>query len=424
MDLVTRPLGDISDEANGTIRTGPFGSQLHESDYVADGIPVVMPKNIIEGNVSISDIAMIRTEDANRLSQHRLKTGDIVYGRRGDIGRRAFVSERENGWLCGTGCLRISLGKSSLDSKFLYYYLGQSRVIGWIYNQAVGATMPNLNTKILRSIPITYPPLPTQRKIASVLSAYDDLIENNTRRIQILEEMAQAIYREWFVNFRFPGHEKVGMVDSPLGKMPEGWEIKALGEIAEQVRRNVKPEQFDPETPYVGLEHIPRRSIALADWDSVEEVQSSKLAFRKGEILFGKIRPYFHKVAVAPIDGLCYGLCSSDTIVISPMISEHFSSVLCTVSSDEFVDHATQTSQGTKMPRADWNVLVKYPVIIPQQEILRQFSELVEDIVGQIQNHTFRNRNLRDTRDLLLPKLISGEVDVSSTTNLSEAEIV
>lgn len=420
MDLVTRPLGDISDEANGTIRTGPFGSQLHESDYVADGIPVVMPKNIIEGNVSISDIAMIRTEDANRLSQHRLKTGDIVYGRRGDIGRRAFVSERENGWLCGTGCLRISLGKSSLDSKFLYYYLGQSRVIGWIYNQAVGATMPNLNTKILRSIPITYPPLPTQRKIASVLSAYDDLIENNTRRIQILEEMAQAIYREWFVNFRFPGHEKVGMVDSPLGKMPEGWEIKALGEIAEQVRRNVKPEQFDPETPYVGLEHIPRRSIALADWDSVEEVQSSKLAFRKGEILFGKIRPYFHKVAVAPIDGLC----SSDTIVISPMISEHFSSVLCTVSSDEFVDHATQTSQGTKMPRADWNVLVKYPVIIPQQEILRQFSELVEDIVGQIQNHTFRNRNLRDTRDLLLPKLISGEVDVSSTTNLSEAEIV
>lgn len=420
MDLVTRPLGDISDEANGTIRTGPFGSQLHESDYVADGIPVVMPKNIIEGNVSISDIAMIRTEDANRLSQHRLKTGDIVYGRRGDIGRRAFVSERENGWLCGTGCLRISLGKSSLDSKFLYYYLGQSRVIGWIYNQAVGATMPNLNTKILRSIPITYPPLPTQRKIASVLSAYDDLIENNTRRIQILEEMAQAIYREWFVNFRFPGHEKVGMVDSPLGKMPEGWEIKALGEIAEQVRRNVKPEQFDPETPYVGLEHIPRRSIALADWDSVEEVQSSKLAFRKGEILFGKIRPYFHKVAVAPIDGLC----SSDTIAISPMISEHFSSVLCTVSSDEFVDHATQTSQGTKMPRADWNVLVKYPVIIPQQEILRQFSELVEDIVGQIQNHTFRNRNLRDTRDLLLPKLISGEVDVSSTTNLSEAEIV
>jgi type I restriction enzyme S subunit len=262
--------------------------------------------------------------------------------------------------------------------------------------------------------------LEDQRKIASVLSAYDDLIENNTRRIQILEEMAQAIYREWFVNFRFPGHEKVGMVDSPLGQIPEGWGVKALGEIAEQVRRSVKPEQFDLDTPYVGLEHIPRRSIALADWGSVEEVQSSKLAFRKGEILFGKIRPYFHKVAVAPIDGLC----SSDTIVIAPMVSEHFPSVLCTVSSDEFVDHATQTSQGTKMPRADWSVLVEYPVIIPQQKVLCQFNELIENILGQIQNLTFRSRNLRDTRNLLLPKLISGEVDVSSTTNLLEAESV
>ncbi len=116
MSFVTRSLGDICDEVNGTVRTGPFGSQLHESDYVDEGIPVVMPKNIVEGKVSTTDIAKIREKDADRLSQHQLRAGDIVYGRRGDIGRRALITKREDGWLCGTGCLRVSFNDSVLDS--------------------------------------------------------------------------------------------------------------------------------------------------------------------------------------------------------------------------------------------------------------------------------------------------------------------
>lgn len=202
MHWVTRTLGEICDEVGGIIRTGPFGSQLHESDYREEGVPVVMPKNIIEGKVLVEEIARIGDKDVERLSQHKLQKGDIVYGRRGDIGRRALITDREAGWLCGTGCLRISLGNSVLDPTFLYYYLGDSKVIGWIYNQAVGATMPNLNTAIIRRIPVTYPSLSIQRKIAGILSAYDDLIENNMRRIKILEEMARSLYREWFVNFR------------------------------------------------------------------------------------------------------------------------------------------------------------------------------------------------------------------------------
>jgi type I restriction enzyme S subunit len=228
---VTRTLGQICDEVGGIIRTGPFGSQLHQSDYQDEGLPVVMPKDIVDGRISVEGIARIGDEDVERLSQHRLKKGDIVYGRRGDIGRRALITQREAGWLCGMGCLRISLGDSVLDPTFLYYYLGEAKVIGWIYNQAIGATMPNLNTSIIRSIPITYPSLPVQHKIAAILSAYDDLIENNTRRIEILEEMARSLYREWFVNFRFPGHEQVKMVDSELGLIPEGWEVKPIGEI-------------------------------------------------------------------------------------------------------------------------------------------------------------------------------------------------
>ena len=250
--------------------------------------------------------------------------------------------------------------------------------------------------------------LPTQQKIASILTAYDDLIENNTRRIKILEEMARSHYHEWFVNFRFPGYEQVKMVDSELGLIPEGWEVKKLGDFAQEVRRSIQPDAIEAETPYFGLEHLPRKSIALADWGNAGEIKSTKLKFYKGEILFGKIRPYFHKVGVAPVNGIC----SSDTIVITAKKTEYFSLVLCCVSSEDFVNHATQTSQGTKMPRANWNVLIKYPIVIPSSILLHQFNDFVQAVIAEIHNLIFKNINLRKTRDLLLPKLISGEIDV------------
>jgi type I restriction enzyme S subunit len=139
-------------------------------------------------------------------------------------------------------------------------------------------------------------------------------------------------------------------------------------------------------------------------------VQSTKLTFQQNEILFGKIRPYFHKVVVAPVDGIC----SSDTIVIVPKAPEYFAIVLTCVSSEAFVDHATQTSQGTKMPRANWDVLVKYPVPLLPEAVMTQFNDFVQDIVQQIHNLVLRNSNLRRTRDLLLPKLVSGELDVAA----------
>src|SRR5690606_28605493 len=132
--------------------------------------------------------------------------------------------------------------------------------------------------------------------------------------------------------------------------------------------------------------------------------------FRKGEILFGKIRPYFHKVGVAPVDGVC----SSDAIVIVPRSDRYRMLVLACVSSEAFVAHATQTSQGTKMPRANWKVLIEYPVVLPPTDLLARSESLCGDLVDQIHNMIFRNRNLRMTRDLLLPKLISGEIDVEA----------
>jgi type I restriction enzyme S subunit len=300
-----------------------------------------------------------------------------------------------------------AIDDSELANRFLYFALRP--MLEHLKSISTGAATKFLTLGLLKGLAIELPPLETQHKIASILSAYDDLIENNNRRIKILEEMAQTIYREWFVNFRFPGHEKVKLVDSSLGMIPEGWEVTKLGDIAKEVRRSVDPEKLDPETPYVGLEHIPRKSITLADWGVAKDIQSTKLLFEKGEILFGKIRPYFHKVSVAPINGIC----SSDAIVISAKETGHRQIVLGCVSSVEFVSHATQTSQGTKMPRANWKVLVQYPLMIPPKQILGQFNAFMDNVVNHTRNLMFKNRNLRQTRDLFLPKLISGEIDVS-----------
>ena len=157
MRWANETLGEICDIGGGVVKTGPFGSQLHKSDYQEDGIPVVMPKDIVSGGVSIESIAKVGEQHIERLHQHKLSVGDIVYGRRGDIGRHALVREREKGWLCGTGCLRISLGDGPVDPVFLHYCLNGAELTKWIENHAVGATMPNLNTTILRSVPIRYP---------------------------------------------------------------------------------------------------------------------------------------------------------------------------------------------------------------------------------------------------------------------------
>jgi type I restriction enzyme S subunit len=296
------------------------------------------------------------------------------------------------------------------DKRFLYYLFNSRSVRQQIRASANGAKIRHTSPSRMYEIKVKIPGGDMQRRIASILSAYDDLIEKNTRRIAILEEMARRIYEEWFVRFRFPGYKNVRMVESELGLVPEGWRIAQIGDLVDEVRDAVSPHSLTPDTPYVGLEHIPRRSIALAEWGHAAEVQSTKLQFREGDILFGKIRPYFHKVAVAPLAGVA----SSDAIVIRPKNMDTYGLALAVVSSDAFVAEAAQTSNGTKMPRANWNVLQRYVVAIPPDALRTEFEGLMTAVVSAVGNHVLRNRNLRSTRDILLPKLISGELDVSA----------
>ena len=398
-------LGQIADEVGGSIQTGPFGSQLHQSDYQSYGTPVVMPQNIVNDKITEDSIAYVDDVMVRKLSRHVLQVGDIVYPRRGELNKRAIISERESGWLCGTGCVKISLLNSDLVPSFLFYYLKQSQVVKWIENKAVGSTMLNLNTGILRSLEVQYPNYQTQQHIADTLSTYDRLIDNNNRRIALLEESIHQLYKEWFVRSRFPGYESVKVVDG----IPEGWNRKTLKDIALSIRQSIHPSNTEPNTPYVGLEHIPRQSIALTSWGYSHEVDSNKFVFTKDDILFGKIRPYFHKVVFAPVNGIC----SSDAIVIRPINQDLFGLTLSLVSTVAFVDYTSKTSkEGSKMPRANWDVMQQYPILIPSPKLLQEFNTLISLVTNQITNLIFTNQRLRKARNLLLPRLMNGSIAV------------
>ncbi|MHB8530954.1 MAG: restriction endonuclease subunit S [Caulobacteraceae bacterium] len=303
-------------------------------------------------------------------------------------------------------------GKSGVaDDEFLKHAIAHLNISGWV----TGAAQPKLSQANLLRMPIPTPDLQTQQRIAGILSAYDDLIEVNQRRIAILEEMARRLFEEWFVWFRFPGHDGVALESTAQGPLPRGWTAKALEDSAKEIRDGVLPVDVDGTTAYVGLEHIPRRSTTLTETGRAETVTSTKLRFRRGDVLFGKIRPYFHKVAFAAAEGVT----SSDTIVIRPNEPACSPYVLGLVSSDPFVAHAVATSNGTKMPRADWKVLKRYPLAQPPPELLKRYNDSAGAGLELCANLARQNACLRAARDLLLPKLISGEIQVDAAASLA-----
>jgi type I restriction enzyme S subunit len=300
-------------------------------------------------------------------------------------------------------CCAFIADPSKCHYLYLFYSLKYHR--HELLKLVVAGAQRNLSGGIIRNFKINLFPLPTQQNIAAILSTYDDLIENNRRRMSLLEDAARQVYQEWFVRLRFPGAEHTRIVDG----VPEGWERKRLREVCFDVRDAVLPDALEPGTPYIGLEHIPRRSISLVEWGSAEQVTSTKLRFREGEIIFGKIRPYFHKVGIAFLDGVA----SSDAIVIRPATEKLYGLVLMTVSSDAFVANTSQTMrEGSKMPRADWKQMKEYPVAVPPDELLAIFNGTVCTIAAQLKNLALQNQKLRSARDLLLPKLMSGEISV------------
>lgn len=425
-------LGAICNAQGGAIQTGPFGSQLHTSDYKEHGVPVVMPTNIGDGGISEVGIARIDDSDVERLSQHKLRLGDIVFSRRGDVTKNALIQPHEVGWLCGTGCLKVRVGERRIaDERFISYHLRSPGTKEWLVRHAVGATMPNLNTGILASVPIMLPPLNVQLRIGEILGSLDDCIAILHETNATLEAMAQAIFKSWFVDFdpvraKAEGRQPERMdattaalfpdsfEESELGGVPRGWRVGTLGDIAQTARQQMQVSELHANLHYVGLEHIPRKSLSLICWGNAEGLESAKAAFSKGDVLFGRLRPYFHKVVIAPFAGVC----STDILVCQPRIQNYFGVMAMHLFSETLIGYADRLSNGAKMPRVNWKDLAAYPIIIPSAEVAERLNEEINPLVACMMENTHQAQTLTQLRDTLLPKLISGEI------RLPEAESI
>jgi len=408
---------------------GPFGSNLRASEYTEFGVPVIRGSNLSLGTSYFVDneFVFVSEAKAEELARSNCFAEDIVFTKKGTLGQTGIIPKNHyfEKFVLSSNQMKMTVDKSIADPYFVYYYVSSSASVEKIKRDAESTGVPKTNLAYLRTFPITLPPLDEQRAIADILGSLDDKIEANRRQNETLEATARAIFKSWFVDFD-PVHAKANgevpividtetadlfpdsFEDSELGMIPSGWRVGTLGEIAENPRRGIQPEDLPENTLYVGLEHIPRESLALSEWGLAEDVNSNKYQFNDGEILFGKLRPYFHKVVVAPIDGIC----STDILVISSIEDIFYGLAVMYLSSTSVIEYATRISTGTRMPRANWKNLSQYPIVLPSYELLEIYNATIFPILDQICQSVHQSRTLAETRDALLPKLVSGELRV------------
>ena len=413
-------VGELCDASGGTVQTGPFGSQLHASDYKPVGTPVIMPKNLGKNTVVDTDIARIGQEDVERLSRHLLETGDVIFPRRGDISRFAYIDERHAGWFCGTGCLRIRLGGSDADPVFLSYYLSHPAVQDWIVRNAVGTTMLNLSTSIIRALPVLLPPLSEQQHIAHVLRTFDWKIDLNRQMNQTLEAIVGAIFKSWFVDFdpvwtKAEGEQPYGMdaetaalfpdtfVDSELGPIPEGWNVHTIGNLLELAYGK-------------GLKAADRRPGSVPVYGSNGQVgwHDERLVDGPGIIVGRKGNPgtvTWSQTDFFPIDTTFYvvphGPVNSLTYLFNALGLQNLPSL----------------SSDSAVPGLNRNIACMSHMLVPPSSIVQCFDDSVRPLQLKVWSNQEENHTLAELRDTLLPKLISGELRVPEASELVEEEL-
>ena len=360
------------------------------------------------------------------VAKYSLRAGDVIITKdseqHDDIGVPALVREDVPNLLCGYHLAILRPASPLIDGTYLFYALSAFESQKQFHSYANGITRFGLRKADIGLVEIPLPPLSEQRAIAGALRALDDKIELNRRANETLEAMVHAVFNDWFVNFgpiraKMEGCEPYlapelrslfpDRIDGTTG-LPEGWTHACLGDIAAPRNRAVDPAEVAGDTPYIGLKHMPRRSITLDRWESASRITSQKRRFEKGEFLFGKLAPHFHKVGIAP----CNGICSTDILVIRAISEEWSAFVLPCISAGRFIDFAARTATGTTMPRTNWNALSQYQFAMPPTALATAYHNAVSPMLERIVASVEESRMLADIRDALLPKIISGEVRI------------
>jgi type I restriction enzyme, S subunit len=401
------------------ITVGHVGSMAKE--YVDEGIPFLRSQNILPFSLELSSVKYITPEFHGKLKKSALLPGDVAVVRTGYPGIACVIPSKPS--ICNCADLVIIRPSEELNAKYLTCVFNSTWGQGIIAGTLVGVAQQHFNVSAAKEMEVNLPPRHTQVKIAAIIYNYNDLIENNTRRIEILEEMARSIYREWFVNFRFPGHEQARMVDSELGPIPEGWRYSSLKTLPIQFIDGDRSSNYPKTSEFVdngiiflNTKNINKDKIHLSEVNFITREKFEGI--KKGRVQpldivmttrgsIGKIALFNCEYSTALINAQML-IIRADGQVIDQIYLFY---LMC---SNEYQDVIKNFASGSAQPQIPIQDLKQIEILCPPIAIQGKFSEIVSSYNSLIKNLQSKNTNLRQTRDLLLPRLISGEIDVEN----------
>lgn len=376
---------------------------------------MIRTTNVRNGWVNLDEVRSVTEEVYARWTRRQVpRRGDVILTREAPLGEVGLLRSDDTVFL-GQRLVSYRADPTKLDNRFLLYAFLSYDVQSQIKSLGSGATVEHMRVPDAEKLTVLLPALPIQRRIADILSAYDDLIENNTKRIKILEEMARSLYREWFVNFRFPGHEKVKMVSSRLGKVPEGWEVSTLERVSAFISRGVSP-KYDDEGPEIVINQkcIRDQRLSLEPARRHRSKVSPEKYLQKGDVLInstgvgtlGRVAQVLEEPSAWTVD-------SHVTIARpKPNVDTTFYGLLVLSQQKHFEEAGVGATGQTELNRTR---VGGTEVVVPPRDVAASFGAKA----GSLRNLSLcldkRNRVLRETRDLILPRLISGEVSVDPT---------
>jgi type I restriction enzyme S subunit len=390
-------------------------------EKTASGVPLVTAKVIKAGRIEEpTEFIAVEAYDA-WMRRGIPRAGDVVLTTEAPLGEVAQLGNARVALAQRVVTLRGKAGL--LDNTYLRYLLQTDEMQSQLAARATGTTVLGIKQSELRKVEISVPPIDRQRSSASFLVSLDDRIALLRETNVTLEAIAQALFKSWFIDFdpvraKQQGLAPAGMdeataalfpdsfEESALGLVPKGWRVCALGDVAQTVKVQLQPSELHSAINYVGLEHIPRKSLSLISWDTAEGLESAKAEFSEGDILFGKLRPYFHKVVVAPFDGVC----STDILVCQSQQRDYYGFTVMQLASTALIDYADRLSNGAKMPRIGWRDIAAYPSAIPPAPVAAEYTRVIEPMLQRMTASVFQAQTLATLRDTLLPRLISGQL--------------
>jgi type I restriction enzyme S subunit len=379
--------------------------------YVESGVVFLRSQNIQPFKLAMDDVKYISPEFHQKLRKSALRPGDVAVIRTGYPGTAAVIPETLP--IANCADLVVVRPADALNPWFLASIFNSAWGRSTVAGNLVGVAQQHFNIGAAKEMLVSIPDVSTQRKIAAILSAYDDLIENNTRRIKILEEMAQALYREWFVHFRFPGHEKVKMVASPVGPIPQRWQTVKLGSVADVNALSIKNGEEPEHINYIDISSVSPGRIDKVDHMAFKDAPGrARRIVRHGDTIWSTVRPNRRSYSLI-LDPMPNLIVSTGFAVISSKAAP-FSYVYHAVTTEDFVGYLTNHARGSAYPAVIGGDFENADFLLPAPKVMADFHKVAGDMLVQCRTLMDQNANLRRTRDLLLPKLISGELDVSN----------